>query len=340
MDKLEFGALVTAFKKICDDYDTVVHDRKAETKVLSFCNKMIFIIGPRADELKQSPKKHLFTLQFDNDGTRSVFISTDLSDNAENKIRTFNNGMQLILTPRQGSLLAVSAYYRMIEFVAKNDNNPNLDKFITPIAADVFSTSDLLQIAAILDVEQHIALIILNESCLSGGYFLQHSDVNVALVAVMESTKFRDVEIKSEIVMKCLAEYAHRGKQIDIVTFSRLSQYATGGLPYHCRYKVIVDSYNKLRYNEGPPSPIAKQALLQDLISQYATGKRSFEILAAIFETSKDVPLIGVGKVHRLVQLSILFIYLTYITDNPTAPDGSLESMFLGVGGIRLSEAK
>lgn len=107
--------------------------------------------------------------------------------------------------------------------------------------------------------------------------------------------------------MNFLSEYAHIGKHIVILTVSRLSQYANGGLPYKSRCKILLNSYNKIKFNIDAPSTVFKQALLRRLISDYSI--KSYKILATIFETSKDVSLIVNGK-PKLIQLSSFVYFL------------------------------
>lgn len=115
------------------------------------------------------------------------------------------------------------------------------------------------------------ALVMINESCQSGGQYLHNSDITVAAVAVTVATKnVKDKKIKNGIISKTIKEYINVKKAaFDKPKFVALFKYAFGGLPADLEPDEFTQEVEEIKRISAVA---AFRAVKQSLMRSEATG--------------------------------------------------------------------
>lgn len=162
----------------------------------------------------------------------------------EGRIFTQESGAKaMVMTVRQAGLLACRTFSRLVKLAMK-ETNPIL--LMTPLAGACFSKDDMQmqRMTEELNTELTEVLIIINESCQSGGHYLDNSDGSVAACAAISATRgLKDEDVKRSIVTKIVKQYFSRGKELDAIKLSIVSKYATGGIPSEFSYDNLLSAF-------------------------------------------------------------------------------------------------
>ena len=130
----------------------------------------------------------------------------------------------------------------------------------TPLAGAIFSRGDIEEIAAVLRYPPRETVVIINNSCQSGGQYLPHSDGSVAIVAAFAATRnLKDENLRRSLVTKSTKQYLKAQKSIDKAKIFQIAYYATGGVPSELSYdelKTLVDEASQVACPSIMMSPI------------------------------------------------------------------------------------
>ncbi|KAH8322650.1 hypothetical protein KR059_002494, partial [Drosophila kikkawai] len=216
------------FKKLCDTFAEICPDfrRGPESQVLEsldFANRVLFELGPKMRQLKQSGRDQMWRLVFNGGG--SVYVYTYTFQKPITGQPRLGGG-KLYLTLKQAGLLAVSRLCSLLPL----QHNPRDKILLTPLARAVFDPSNMSRIALALgnlfrqtiDTGDVVRAVI--SSCQSDGFHLKHSQSHIALVAVGVTT--RDSLDRKKLRKKTIKQYINCGKAFDLNQYKIYSQYS------------------------------------------------------------------------------------------------------------------
>lgn len=107
--------------------------------------------------------------------------------------------------------------------------------FLTSLAGAVFPRDCLVDKSSDLGYDVMKTSDIINACCQSGGFYIDYSDVNCALVAACVATKNMSVKTEAnKILVKTAKQYTNRGKEYDANRFAIFIMYASGGSGKRC----------------------------------------------------------------------------------------------------------
>ncbi|XP_044313797.1 uncharacterized protein LOC108037143 isoform X2 [Drosophila rhopaloa] len=205
-----FNLLCETFNEICPDFRGGPGSDEMES--LDFANRVLFELGPKMRELKQSGRDQMWRLVFNGGG--SVYIYTYTFQKPISGQPRLGGG-KLYLTLKQAGLLAVSKICALLPVY----HDPRHKILLTPLARAVFDAPNIQKIASALttlrqsriDCSEVVRAVI--SSCQSDGFHLEHSQSHVALVAVGATT--REFAERKKLRRKTMKQYNSQGKIFD-----------------------------------------------------------------------------------------------------------------------------
>ncbi|XP_017059439.1 uncharacterized protein LOC108100181 [Drosophila ficusphila] len=209
-NEFDFKTLCATFAEICPDFRNGCGSEEMES--LDFANRVIFELGPKMRQLKQSGRDQMWRLAFHGGG--SVYIYTYTFQKPISGQPRLGGG-KLYLTLKQAGLLAVKKLCDLLPVY----HDPRDKILLTPLARVVFDPSNIQRIASGLctllgcrvDCSEVLRAVI--SSCQSDGHHLEHSQSHVALVAVGATT--RDAAERKKLRRKTIKQYSKCGKVFD-----------------------------------------------------------------------------------------------------------------------------
>ncbi|XP_017002142.2 uncharacterized protein [Drosophila takahashii] len=219
--EFDFQMLCETFAEICPDFRDASGSDKMES--LDFANRVIFELGPKMRQLKQSGRDQMWRLVFNGGG--SVYIYTYTFQKPINGQPRLGGG-KLYLTLKQAGLLAVKKFCALLP----QYHDPRDKILLTPLARAVFDPPNIQKIATGLtnllgrrvDCSDVVRSVI--SSCQSDGFHLEHSESHVALVAVGATT--RDFAERKKLRRKTVKQYANHGKVFDFDQYKIYSRFS------------------------------------------------------------------------------------------------------------------
>ncbi|KAH8264826.1 hypothetical protein KR038_002517, partial [Drosophila bunnanda] len=210
-NEFDFNKLCDTFSEICPDFR---HGPESEAlESLDFANRVLFELGPKMRQVKQSGQDEMWRLVFNGGG--SVYVYTYSFQKPLSGQPRLGGG-KLYLTLKQAGLLAASRFCSLLPL----HHNPRDKILLTPLARAVFDPSNISRIASALSpllcrtIDQGDVLRAVVSSCQSDGFHLQHSQSHIALVAVGATT--RDSSDRQKLRKKTIKQYINCGKAFDI----------------------------------------------------------------------------------------------------------------------------
>ncbi|KAH8239249.1 hypothetical protein KR032_002360, partial [Drosophila birchii] len=220
-NEFDFNKLCQTFTEICPDFR---RGRECEVlESLDFANRVLFELGPKMRQLKQSGRDQMWRLVFNGGG--SVYVYTYSFQKPITGQPRLGGG-KLYLTLKQAGLLAARRFCSLLPL----HHNPREKILLTPLARAVFDPSNILKIASALGillcrtVDPGDVVRAVVSSCQSDGFHLQHSQSHIALVAVGATA--RDSADRQKLRKKTLKQYINCGKIFDINQYKIYSQYS------------------------------------------------------------------------------------------------------------------
>ncbi|CAG9814605.1 unnamed protein product [Phaedon cochleariae] len=114
----------------------------------------------------------------------------------------FTPNKSMCVTVEQARLLAMDGFDRLATYAL---NLPNSLVLLTPLAGSIFSRDDIAKIAQDIGVTPIQVLCAINNSCQSGGQYLNRSSINIAVVASIVATRnIKDEDVAASIVGKTI----------------------------------------------------------------------------------------------------------------------------------------
>ena len=243
----DYADLQKNFKKHCKDYAENLQTGVA-SRAVEFAAKVIYKVGPESRKIKPGQLDRTWRFNFEYQTEKHyVFVSTF-------KTSTYvptDGDLEKTISVKQASLLAMDTLQRLCT-ISANSN----EYIFTPLAGAIFSRDDIEEIAKVLNTSAANAVIMINNSCQSGGQYLPHSDGSIAIVAAFAATRnLKDENLRKSIVTKITKQYLKAQRKIDKVIIFRLAQYATGGIPADFAYeelKALIDDAisSRLKLND------------------------------------------------------------------------------------------
>ncbi|XP_034108823.1 uncharacterized protein LOC117570986 [Drosophila albomicans] len=216
----DYAKLSAAFSEICPDFQ---RSEPGTSQSLDFANKVLFELGPKMRQIKQSGSGQMWRLMFNGGG--SVFIYSYTFKNPIN-VNPRVQQQNLYLTLKQAGLLAASKLCSILP----DQHNPRDKVLLTPLARAVFAPQKIASIAIALtaqlgrrvDSGEVIKAVI--SSCQTDGFHLEHSQCAIAVVAI--EVTIRDAAQRQKLRSKTLRTYAKHGKAFDEAAYSIYAQHS------------------------------------------------------------------------------------------------------------------
>ncbi|KAH8371485.1 hypothetical protein KR093_007617, partial [Drosophila rubida] len=217
---LDFAKLCTAFGEICPDFQG---SQSGNSQSLDFAHKVLFELGPKMRQIKQSGTGQMWRLVFSGGG--SVFIYS-YSFKSPINVNPRVQQQDLYLTLKQAGLLAAWKLCCTLP----DRHNPRDKVLLTPLSRAVFAPQSIASIASALrallgravDCGEVIKVVI--SSCQADSFHLQHSQCCVAVVAI--EVTVRDAALRQKLRAKLLRTYAKHGKVFDEAQYSIYAQHS------------------------------------------------------------------------------------------------------------------
>ncbi|KAI8040629.1 hypothetical protein M5D96_006572 [Drosophila gunungcola] len=209
--EFDFNLLCETFAEICPDFRDGPGTYMTES--LDFANRVIFELGPRMRQLKQSGRDQMWRLVFNGGGCVYIYTYT-FQKPISGQPRL--GGGKLYLTLKQAGLLAVRKICALLPVY----HDPRHKILLTPLARVVFDPPNIQKIASALsnllgtrvDCSEVVRAVI--SSCQSDGFHLEHSQSHIALVAVGATT--RDFGERKKQRRKTVKQCTNQGKIFDL----------------------------------------------------------------------------------------------------------------------------
>ncbi|XP_023171367.2 uncharacterized protein LOC111599812 [Drosophila hydei] len=261
----DFSKLCSTFSEICPDFGATHQTDKSQS--LDFANKVLFDLGPKMRQIKQSGSAQMWRLIFN--GDTSVFVYSYTFPHRIN-VNPQLHDKKLYLTLKQAGLLAASKICSMLH----DFYNPRDKILLTPLARAVFLPQNIPKIAVELTrllgrrVDSNEVVKAVISSCQTDGFHLQHSQCHIALVAI-------EVSVPAATQRQKLREKTIR-------------LYAKHGKTYKEAYYNIYIKYSKLGGRAADIEPTQSSSSDQSL----PTAKSIDAVLRSIAKSADD-PLSG-----------------------------------------------
>lgn len=210
----DFNKLCSTFSEICPDFGEAHQTDKSES--LKFANKVLFELGPKMWQIKQSGSAQMWRLIF-NEGT-SVYIYTHSFQRPVN-VNPQLHDKKLYLTLKQAGLLAVSKLCSTL----LDEHNPRNKVLLTPLARAVFPPENIPKIAFELRVDINEVTRAVISSCQTDGFHLQHSQCHIALAALEVTVPV--AAQRQKLREKTQRLYAKHGKTYDAALYDIYVKY-------------------------------------------------------------------------------------------------------------------
>jgi hypothetical protein len=221
----EYSKLQEEFKKACPDFDKILTDA-TKSIALEFASLMLFVVGPKTRSFKKGSNDGKWRFRMVNgDSFYAVYVST-YKNAPPAAAQPILAGNQLMLTIKQGSLLALDTLSKLIPIALGN----NLT-VLTPLAGSVFSKDNIKGLSEKTGQDAGYVLTAINQSAQSGGFYLPFSSAAIALVCAISATKNADQKVRDSIITKTVKQYHSKGKIMDWREYDNYSYYAHGGVP-------------------------------------------------------------------------------------------------------------
>ncbi|KAH8261499.1 hypothetical protein KR044_010312, partial [Drosophila immigrans] len=206
---LDFKKLCATFSEICPDFQQSQPD---SSQSLDFAHKVLFELGPKMFQIKQSSSGQMWRLVFRGGGSVYIYSYTFKHPiNVNPRIKD----QKLYLTLKQAGLLAASKLCCTLP----DQHNPRDKVLLTPLARAVFAPQNISSIATALTarlgraVNSGEVIKAVISSCQADGFHLQHSQCSIAVVAI--EVTVRDAAQRQKLREKTMRLYAKRGKPFD-----------------------------------------------------------------------------------------------------------------------------
>ncbi|KAL7734543.1 hypothetical protein ACLKA6_010857 [Drosophila palustris] len=216
----DFKQLCETFSQICPDFRG---SQTEKSQSLDFANKVLFDLGPKMHQIKQSGSGQMWRLIFS--GGDSVFIYSYTFKSPIN-VNPRVHDKKLYLTLKQAGLLAVNKLCSVLPDL----HNPRDKILLTPLARAVFAPQNISNIATALTVrlgravESGEVVKAVISSCQTDGFHLPHSQCHIALVAI-EVTVTSSSQ-REKLRLKTLRLYAKMSKTFDEAQYNIYAQYS------------------------------------------------------------------------------------------------------------------
>lgn len=214
-NEFNFQKLCETFAEICPDFRRGPESAVLES--LDFANRVLFELGPKMRQLKQSGRDQMWRLVFNGGG--SVYVYTYTFQKPITGQPRLGGG-KLYLTLKQAGLLAASRFCSILP----PQHNPRDKILLTPLARAVFDPSNIPKIATALTIDTGDVVRAVVSSCQSDGFHLKHSQCHIALVAVGATT--RDSSTRQKLRKKTIKQYMSCGKAFDINQYRIYTRYS------------------------------------------------------------------------------------------------------------------
>lgn len=268
-NKFDFSKLCENFAKLCPDFCRTQTEKQES---LDFANKVLFNLCPKMRAIKKSGTSgEMWRLMFAGGG--SVFIYS-YSFKKPMNVNPHLLDKKLYLTLKQASLLAVSKLCSTLP----DNHSPGEKILLTPLARAVFAPQNILKIAAELtvlfgsEVKSGKVVKAVISSCQSDGFYLQHSECHIALVA-LEVTVVNAAN-RQKLRSKAQRLYAKHGKNFS-----------------NDQYKIYL-KYSKVA-NRLPDAAVEPEASTSTQASQTQVPVKSIESVLRSIARSVDDPISG-----------------------------------------------
>lgn len=255
--EFNLAKLQADFKTICTDYDDpLTGDDKS--MAVEFCSKVIYTIGPESRKGVKTTDK-VWKLKFCRADSNkqliggTLFIATHRTTEYD---KNFVSGEKLCVTVKQAGLLALPIFDKLCDLAF---GQPNPITLLTPLAGSIFSRDDIPALAKKLGVTQEVTIKVINNSCQSGGQYLDNSSASLATVASIVATRnIKDKDVRDGIIGKTIRQYLMQGKTFNKDAFKAYSEYAHGGVPSELSVDKLLTDYTS--YKEASIRSLAKSA--------------------------------------------------------------------------------
>ncbi|XP_012174536.1 uncharacterized protein LOC105666847 [Bombus terrestris] len=225
------------FKKHCPDYMEKLEINRP-SKAVEFCFKVMNEIGPESRKVKKGTRDKVWKFIFINDKIEHfVYIDIYKRENAQFSPKHEEKYMFLLL--EEAGLLAQETFARLVHIAYGLGH-----KLMTPLSAACFSKEDIGKLTAELNDTEVNVLVSINQSTQSGGHYLQHGDIDIAVCATIAATRnVKDKGLRKNIVIKVFKQYMNKGKMPNNRRLAIISKYTIGGVPVEYSYEELLRSY-------------------------------------------------------------------------------------------------
>lgn len=235
------------FTTICTDYKEPL-TANAKSKAVEFCSKVIYEIGPASRKGDKKQDK-LWKLRFPEksaDGTsivvRCAFIATYRFGTYK---KDYENGVRICLTVKQAGLLAMNIFDKLAKYAIAL---PDPICLLTPLAGAVFSKDEIPKIADGLKLTTESTIIIINNSCQSGGQHLENSSIACAIVSCISATRnIKEESTTRQIIGKTIKQYLAANKVFNESAFMVYAMYAQAGVPSHMNVESLIRTFTQMQ---------------------------------------------------------------------------------------------
>lgn len=249
--QFSFSELEAEFIKVVPDYGTAIN-RTTRSFALDFAVKVIYEVGPASRQVKKGNTDKRWRFRFCiQSGGKTTFTTVFVASfkTAEPPLaKPVESKGQIMLTMKQASLLAQTIFSKAIRLCI-------VDELIlmTPLCGAIFSKNNLAEISEVLFGNSEVdaqgdTLVILSQSCQSGGHYLAESSCAVAVVAAVCATRnMTDPKTRDQIINKTYKQYVAAGKPFDSEIYNGLCKFATGGVPAEHSAKRLIEKYDSVQ---------------------------------------------------------------------------------------------
>lgn len=154
----------------------------------------------------------------------------------------------IVLSIRHASLLAMLTMNGITD-ICSVQKMPVI--MLTPLCGAIFSKLDIFKLVKKLGFPLNELVKTLNNSCQSGGHYLEYSALSVVAVASIVATKNLPIKKKNEervqIITKTIKHYLNVHKEYDQTVFLVISEFATGGIPSNLEPAKLIKMFKDVK---------------------------------------------------------------------------------------------
>lgn len=236
--------LQACFKTICEDYMTdLVRDRRS--MAVEFCSLIIYEIGPESRKgSKTTDKIWKMRFPYNVNGrliTKTLFVATYRTQQYKT---LYEANVKLVVTVKQAGLFAMDTFDRLTKMAYQPASPLTL---LTPLAGSIFSRDDIPDVSNKTGIPIETLIIAINNSCQSGGQYLNNSSITIAIVSAIVATRnIKDKDTMNSIIGKTIKQFLACGKVFKEDNFLVYSSYAHGGIPSNMAVENLISTFTKM----------------------------------------------------------------------------------------------